>query len=96
MPTSIESSKSSTKKDWSIYGYVLFLIGSILYLIQAIAPWKSELEKYSISDYIGCIADSIFVVESFIYMLGWYVVRDNDSKFFMLDFNFWGNMHIYF
>ena len=97
--------------DWVGYGYILFMIGSILYFIQALNPFigddnddnngyyyqGSPMSEYNIAGWISLIACIIFVIESVMYIIGWYVSRNYgdpniELSDWYLDWNFWGNL----
>jgi hypothetical protein len=77
------------KCDWALNGYALFVIGSILYYIEAIAPYIPDSTSDDAAEiyYDGVLYEDkasakmdltacvIFLVESIIYIVGWHLGR---------------------
>lgn len=78
------------KCDWALNGYLLFVIGSILYYIEAIAPYVPDKTADDAAEvyYDGVLYEDnatakmditacvIFLVESIIYIIGWHLGRN--------------------
>jgi hypothetical protein len=59
--------------DWALVGYCFFFAGSTFYFIQGLASYETEVDLFPAED--GVIAACIFIVESSIYIYGWFVGR---------------------
>lgn len=81
--------------DWALVGYCFFFLGSTFYFIQGLQTYVTE-DVYPGLD--GFIAAVIFIIESSIYIWGWYIGRRllRICKVCPLpwytDWNFWGNL----
>jgi len=88
-----EKENARIQVDWAVVGYYLFEAGSILYFAQSMLAFSSSVNSDLTSLWLGVIAGAIFVVESTMYMYGWFLGRSlmaNNSPFYK-DWNFWGN-----
>ena len=98
------SSPGSKKKhwtrrvDWGLNGYVLFCIAAQFYFIQSLAPWYPAWNKHGEDAYMGLIGALLFLIESLLYFIGWYVDRQirferGDIQYLIGEsWNFWGNV----
>ena len=100
--------------DWVGNGYVLYILGSAIYFVQALNPYLPEVDDpegddlYSyyedgpftsnhVSAWMSIAAAWIFVIESFMYIVAWYISRNYGDKTIRLnawhlDWNHWGNV----
>ena len=101
--------------DWVTSGYILYILGSSIYFVQALNPFlpdndieEEESVYYSyyedgpftdndISKWMSVVAAIIFVVESSMYIVGWYIGRTFGDQSIVLhpwylDMNHWGNL----
>jgi hypothetical protein len=53
--------------DWVLVGYVLFIVGSLLYFVAALAPYQPALYTNQADGWAGLAAATIFVIESVLY-----------------------------
>ena len=102
--------------DWVTSGYILYMLGSSIYFVQALNPFLPEekveeamedayysyyedgpLTENHISAWMSVVAAFIFVIESSMYIIGWYIGRTfGDQSISLnpwyLDMNHWGNL----
>ena len=80
--------------DWALVGYIFFFLGSLFYLIQSLGYYISIEPDPGLS---GLIASVIFIVESNIYVWGWFIGRSLlrlngiEPIVWYADWNLWGN-----
>jgi hypothetical protein len=56
--------------DWNFWGALLFFLGSLFYLVCGILSYVGEDD---IATHLDFAADSLFVIDSLIYLWAWYV-----------------------
>ena len=84
--------------EWGLNGYCLFCVAAWFYFLQSLAPFFPDWCAHGEDAWCGLIGAVLFLIESLLYCIGWYVERQVHIERGEINgrigesWNFWGNI----